>query len=249
VETKVHLRGLSTIASAAWVIGMATSLRANTFFVTATRTGWFASNGQHTSGNNNYEIGDIETPGFLLRDFATFTLPLPGAGQKFVAATLTIPTNTVSTSDPSETATFFDVSTSASTLNASHSSGDSAGLAAYNDLGSGTIFGSQVYFPSDPPGSSIITLNSAALDAMNAAVPGSSFSIGGAVTSLDAVDNIEIIYTGAVGPFHQLALTTGPAPEPGSAVMLGMIAAVFTARRKGRDNHALQRTGRAERSL
>src|SRR5262245_1080088 len=102
---------------------MATSLRANTFFVTATRTGWFANNGQHTSGNSNYEIGDPEGD-FVLRDFATFTLPLPGAGQKFVAATLTIPTATVSTSDPSETATFYDVSTSGSTLNAGHSSGD-----------------------------------------------------------------------------------------------------------------------------
>ena len=227
----MHLRGLPILASAAWVIGMAASVRADPFLVTATRTGWFANNGQHSSGNPNYEIGDVED-NFLLRDFLTFTLPLPGAGKQFVAATLTIPTNAISTSDPSETATFFDVSTAASTLSASHSSGDSAGLAAYADLGSGTIFGSRVYFLSDPPGSSTITLNSAALDAMNAAVPGSSFSIGGAVTSLDAIDNIEIIYVGAAGPsFPQLALTTGPAPEPGSAVMLGMIAAGFAARR------------------
>ena len=230
----MHRRELSITAFAVWAIGMATSVRANTFFVTATRTGWFASNGQHTSGNNNYEIGDIDTPGFLLRDFATFTLPLPGAGQKFVAATLTIPNGTLSTSDPSETATFFDVSTSASTLNTGFSSGSSTGLAVYDDLGSGTIFGSQVYFPSDPPaGSKTITLNSAAVDAMNAAAPGSSFSIGGAVTSLDGVDNIEIIYTGAVGPFHQLALTTAPAPEPGSVVIVAT-GAVFGLKRHRR---------------
>src|SRR3954462_15740256 len=126
----MHLRGLSIIAAAVWVIGMATSLHASTFFVTTFRTGWFASNGQHGSANPNYEIGDTEDA-FVNRDFLSFTLPFPGAGQKFVSATLTIPTNAVVTSDPSETATFFDVSTSGATLSASHSSGDSAGLAAY----------------------------------------------------------------------------------------------------------------------
>jgi hypothetical protein len=219
---------------------LATSVRADLFAVNATNWGWVSNNGQHIAGNTNYEIGDTETTGLFLRDFATFTLPTLNAQFNFVSATLTITTGTVSTSDPSETATFFDVSTPASTLGPGFgfSQGSSTGMAVYADLGSGTVFGSQVYFPSDSPaGSKTITLNSAALDAMNAA-RGSGFSIGGAVTSLDAVDNIELIYIGSFGPAPQLTLTTGLAPEPESAVVLGMIAAVFTSRRKSRDNHA-----------
>jgi hypothetical protein len=234
VEVKVHRRGLSILASAAWVVGTgalgATSLRASTTFVNATNSGFFSNTGQHISGQTEYEIGDTETSA-VLRDFTTFTLPTPGLGQQFVSATLTVTTATVSTSDPSETATFFDVSTSAGTLNTGFSSGSATGQAAYDDLGSGAVFGSQVYFPSDPPaGTKTITLDSAAISAMNVAA-GSSFSIGGAVTTLDAVDNIELIYAGSNGPAFQLALTTGPVPEPGSTLALGMFAAAFAARR------------------
>src|SRR4051812_28416284 len=95
---------------------MATSVRADVFPVNATNWGWVGNNGQHISGDHSYEIGDTESTGFFLRDFATFTLPTLNAQFNFVAATLTVTTGTVSTSDPSETATFFDVSTPASTL-------------------------------------------------------------------------------------------------------------------------------------
>jgi hypothetical protein len=227
----MHLGRLSVLASAALVISVATSLRADTFFVNATQSGWFSDTGQHISGNSNYEIGDTETTA-VLRNFATFTLPTLNAQFNFVSATVTITNGTTSTSDPSETATFFDVSTSPATLSSGFSSGSSTGQAVYNDLGTGATYGSQVYFPSDSStGTKTITLNSAALDAMNAA-RGSTFSIGGAVTSLDATDNIELIYIGPSTPAFQLALTTGPAPEPSSAAVLGVITAIFTARRK-----------------
>src|SRR5262249_6701828 len=129
------------------IVMLATGARAGTMTVTASKTGFYGNEGTHSSGNPNYEIGDVEG-NFILRDFASFSLPTLVAGQGVISATLTVTTATVSTSDPSETATFFDVTTPFSTLSASSSSGSATGLSVYDDLGSGTIYGSEVYFPS-----------------------------------------------------------------------------------------------------
>jgi PKD repeat protein len=104
----------------------------------------------------------------------------------------------------------FDVSSTAAALDANRIAGDAAGMAIHADLGSGTIYGSRVVSAADNNTSVAITLNAAAVAALNAAI-GSTISFGGAITTLTgpAQQSIFGFTTGAAGTV-QLVLRTAP---------------------------------------
>jgi hypothetical protein len=71
------------------------------------------------------------------------------AGGSVASASLSMTTFNVSRTDPSETIQFYDVSTPASVLTTNSAIGSSSGLAAYEDFGTGIVYGSQVYTNAD----------------------------------------------------------------------------------------------------
>jgi hypothetical protein len=158
--------------------------------VNAVDTGWIATDGTHTAANNNYAVGQVlfnSNPLSEFRNYSTFVLP--GTTPTIVGAELRLfnPPNAYSSPDPTETYTLFDVSTSADLLDANRIAGDATGSAIHADLGSGTVYGSRIASASDNNTTIAITLNAAAVAALNAAV-GSTISFGGAITTISGAD-------------------------------------------------------------
>jgi hypothetical protein len=105
------------------------------------------------------------------------------------------------------------------------------GVAAYADLGSGVVYGSRTMTAADQGTVVEITLNPAAIAALNAAT--GSIGIGGSLTTLDGVANSEFTFgsSGSVTDITELRLTL--VPEPSSAI-LGFVASLALMHRNGR---------------
>jgi len=119
-----------------------------------------------------------------------------------------------------ETFAVFDVSTSLASLTAG-----TAGVAGFNDLGTGAQFGS-LSITAVSPNTVDITLNALGLAYLNS-LGGGTAALGGALTTLAKSGN-ELVFNGAAsGQTRQLLLTTSgitPVPEPASlaSVALGL---------------------------
>jgi hypothetical protein len=183
------------------VCGLATvSAQSATVVIDANNSGNYRSNGFHDSTNPNFIVGQISATQF--HNF--FVFDLSGVAGKVKSASLSVlnPDFGYNSSDPSETFTVFDVSTPVSALNADQANA----VDIFNDLGSGTTYGS-----TDVPDTSdntVITfdLNAAAIDAINN--NHTQFAIGGALTSLNPSTNQFIFAgTGDFGDIIQLNLT------------------------------------------
>jgi hypothetical protein len=173
-------------------------------------SGWVQADGTHTGSNNNYIVGQASgLPEF--RDYVTFGL---GAETPtIIGAELRLynPTPGYSSTDLTETYTLFDVSSSPLVLDTTRLSGDATGIGIFNDLGSGTVFGTRIVSAADNSTNVGITLNAAAVAALNAAI-GSTVSFGGAITSL-AGTTTQTMFSGSTGVFGtvQLVLQLVPA--------------------------------------
>jgi hypothetical protein len=109
------------------------------------------------------------------RNWFTFNLPTPPLGQGVVSAMLHTSAFTVS---GSLTVTLYDFTGTVSDL-ASVTAAGPSGVARFNDLGTGTIYGSRSFVSTDSDQSVTYALNTSALTALNANL-GSAFAIGGA---------------------------------------------------------------------
>lgn len=151
---------------------------------TGGRQGWWSATYPNEPGNTNYIVGNPlsdATPQYL-RDFFTFNIAGLG-GKTVTGATLGV-TNAVATSDSGQTHlqySLWNVSTAAEVLDIT----EGTSKAIYNDLGSGTSYGSYsvpVSFSSNPD---TFALNANGIAAINAAIKSgaSDFSIGGSLPS------------------------------------------------------------------
>jgi hypothetical protein len=166
--------------------------------IAAIDSGWYADSGYHNPSVTNYLVGRCGLPNcnppLVFRNF--FVFDLAAVSGPIMAASLIVENPTVAgynSSDPLETWTVFDVSTSIPTLR----SGGSGLTGIYDDLGSGTTYGDAVVNSS----SSLvqIDLNCAALSALNAAA-GGQFAFGGAITTLSGSDASEWVFGASDGP-------------------------------------------------
>ncbi len=180
-------------------------------------------------GFNSYMCGDplndavAENRAFLVFDLGPNTTPI-------IAASLRLfnPTNGFgSTQGPTEDLTIFDVSTPIANLIAG-----TGGVAAFNDLGTGTVYAVRTFSTADNNSFIDITLNSAAILALNSS--SGQFAFGGAITTLvdPFVGEREEVFRDSSGRVTQLVLTT--VPEPSSIVLscIGLAAAVIRRRRR-----------------
>ncbi len=177
---------------------------AATVEITAYDSGWYQSNGFHNSGNTNYIAGSSS----LYRNFLAFDIS--SISNNVTSATLQLYTYTISQSG---TYSLFDVTTPVAQLTA----GGSGLTGIYNDLGSGSNYGSISLAPSQSNSFIQITLNANAIADINAK-SGGKFAIGGAYNSVG--------YAFGYSSFNQsnkLILNTGASvPEPASLLLLGL---------------------------
>jgi subtilisin family serine protease len=140
-------------------------------------SGWWDATGFHDEFNDNYVTALLS--GLEYRDF--FVFDLSGVAQQIAAAELRVfnPYDGFFSPDPTETYSLFDVSTPLGSLEAS----GGGQTAIFNDLGTGTNYGSQVVSPADNGQFVSVSLNSAGLAALNASLGGQT-ALGGALTSL-----------------------------------------------------------------
>ncbi len=182
---------------------------------------------------NNYRAGFCPGPPggcnsgpAEFRDFFTFAIPqLDGP---VISAVLTLSTAGVGTADsPSMT---YQITSIPSVF-------------GFNDLGTGTVYGSRVYTqadgassPSHPEGTNqSITLNAAGIAAI---LSNSTFGIGGRITTLNTNPTMEMIFDSSgtgVCPacIVQLQITTeSTGPEPATYGLFGAgLAALWVVRR------------------
>jgi hypothetical protein len=158
--------------------------------------GWYNENGDHTTTNVYYSVGNWPS-GLEVRNFFVFDMEDVGAPISSATLALEHPYGHVSP-DPSETYTLFEVSTPiAELLDAS------AGLAAFQDLGQGTEYGSQEVTAASGYSLVTVSLNEDGLAALNAmAVEGGQIALGGAFTTLDADPLTSEFSFGAASPVH-----------------------------------------------
>ncbi len=204
------------VLTALIVAGMAAPSAAAPITLTATDGGWYNALGFHDPTNPNYIAGQNSLLEF--RDFFTFNLSSL-AGMTVTSATLALtnPSSGYSSNSATETYTLFDVSTSAATLVA----GGIFQFNTFNDLGSGTSFGSRTVSSADNNTIVLTSFNAAGLNALNAGI-GGAFAVGGAVTSLSGLSDQFIFgFTGS-GNVRELRLNVEPViPEPATLVLLG----------------------------
>jgi len=165
-------------------------------------TGWWDSTGFHTAANLNYAAGYCnpnDCNQAFYNNYFAFDLANLG-GQQVSGAILNVGNPAGGYVNPNPTALYsvFDVSTPNGTLTA-----DGSGqIGIYNDLGGGILYGSYLSSAADNGSQILISLDAAAVAAINAAASGDNqFAIGG---SLEFVPGQE-----------------GTVPEPGSLMLLG----------------------------
>lgn len=185
-----------------------------TITLDATQTGFYNDSGVRTLGNYATGWFAVGSPAEL-RSY--FTFDLTGVSGSITGATVHLSSGVAGSQyfspDPSETLTFFDVSTTLAAL-----TGGFGGPNAFNDLGTGTSYGS--YTLTKPVPSFIdTTLNAAGLAFLNANF--TSIALGGAITTLTKGATNEAIFNGTDATLvRQLILTTtattSSVPEPSS---------------------------------
>jgi hypothetical protein len=189
------------------------------------------------TGTKNSDLPGIYGTGWFggipaeIRSFFSFNLS--GVSGTVTAATLHLETQPSSSSyisnDPSETLTLFDVSTALASL-----VGGTAGVAGFNDLGSGTQYGNAVVLSS--VGQFIdIQLSPGGLAYLNGILGGTAV-FGGAITTLAKGASNEILFNGTSSSLtRQLLLTTDSAatPEPAAILLCGAgLLSLTMARRR-----------------
>jgi hypothetical protein len=168
----------------------------------------------------NYFVGD-NLSNKDTRNFFVFNLA--GVTQPIASATLALYVPGApgdigpgyESPDPSETYELHDVVTPIASL-----VGNTGGVAAYNDLGSGVVYGSRTMTAADNGSVVEISLNPSAIAALNSS--DGLFGIGGSITTLDELMNSEhtFAYTEADTNVAQLRLTL--VPEPSALALLGL---------------------------
>ncbi len=220
---------------------------ADTIALTATDSGWYKSDGSASPlTDQNYIAGAVSSISPEYRDF--FVFDLSNVTQTIVSAQLEAYnpsasvvgdfSNGYTSPNASDTYDLFDVSTSIAALGSR-----SGGVAAFSDLGTGTIYGSHVFTTADNGTLVSIPLDSAALVALNTSH--GLFALGGADISVVLGVGRDNIFAFTAGPLggspvsdttRELVIQTVSTPESATGVLLcagiSVVAAIGVFRKR-----------------
>ncbi len=199
----------ATVVSLTFLVlsfGSAMVARATPVTIVAADTGWYQEDGHHSFTNYIASTGGLAQNNY-------FTFSLSGVSGTITGATISIfnPVNGFFGSPGMYT--LYDVVTPPSILIANNSA--AVGITIYNDLGSGTVFGSTNVSSADNGTVITISLNAAAIAALNA-TNGGVFAIGGAFSAPSG--SVVFGFTG-FDARNQLALQVSDVPEPSTLVL------------------------------
>jgi hypothetical protein len=221
---------LHTALIAGIVLAAGYSARAETIEITIDPLdrGNYSTAGGHVPSNNSYLVGRIALGSvwrnFFVYDLSSITGTIVDAKLGYLFTTVGLDTAVQGFEDYE----LYDITTPFDIL----LNGD-AEVAAFNDLGSGTLFGSTTIFVEQEEIPFEIQLNPAAIESLNQA--DGLWGIGGKLTTITPGPNVSEFY-GTTGVSQDLTTTplilTIEIPAPGVLALLG--AAGLCGRRRRR---------------
>jgi len=191
-------------------LGAANATRADSVTLNNNDSGWYDSHGSHESTNKNYIAGNLVGTSF--NNFFVFNLS--GVSGTITSAQIRIYSAAVAGSG---TYSLHDVTTSPSDLSASHTDR----IDIFNDLGSGTLYGSAMITPENNGSLITINLNAAAIAALQTSTCG-VFAVGGIFDTAPNTYAFGASQDASPDQRNQLVLETQPTPEPATILLLGI---------------------------
>ena len=205
---------------------VAAPLRADT--IPASDSGWRASTGQHDGTNPTFVVG--RGPAWY-RDFFVFDLshakvgPLSSAELQLYMQSPPF-TYGYFSPNPSETFLVGAVSTPIATLEATMSPSP-AGVAVYEDLGAGILYGSRTVSAADQGTWVKVALNDAFLAAITPLLGSGEIALGGRLAGEGpAQPENTYVFASSGGGHSRLVLDYATVPEPGATALSGMVLAL-----------------------
>jgi hypothetical protein len=185
--------------------------------ITAVASGYYGQydSSAHGYTMQNYFAGSIGSDPD--NNFFVFALSgISGTIQSPSSLNLIMPANGIYAPNGTLTYTLFDVSTPISQLVAGTPS-----ASIWEDLGSGTVYGSASIEDGNAGSVFMVSFNEAGIAALNAA-NGGYFAVGGSITNLNGNDGYAFGYTnnGETATL-QLDPTAVPTPEPTALMLIG----------------------------
>jgi Bacterial pre-peptidase C-terminal domain/Bacterial Ig-like domain len=210
-------------ASRAAVVGSV----AQPITLNAISQGQWDSTGSHSATNESYEVGQI--PPTQYRNYFVFDLSNIGSPITTAALNLTDVTGGYNSPLSSDTYGLFDVSTPISALVAS----GAGQTGIFNDLGSGTGYGSQTITTASDGTVISTSLSAAGITGLNSG-RGGLFAIGGALTSIsgsntqflfgssgNATDTTQLVVSLSDSHFYSFTLNAGELATVGLKYLTG----------------------------